>query len=149
MTPKTILLVEDNPSDIALTRRALEKSRVANPMHVVEDGQEALDYLFCEGAYANRDKDELPALILLDLQLPKIGGLTVLERVRSDHRTRRVPIVVLTSSNEEQDLATSYDKGVNSYIRKPVSFDQFVSAISQLGVYWLILNEQPPKVPRE
>ena len=146
MTPKTILLVEDNPSDIALTKRALEKSRMANPLIVVEDGQEALDYLFCEGVYADRCKDELPALILLDLQLPRIGGLTVLERVRADPKTRRIPIVVLTSSNEEQDLATSYDKGVNSYIRKPVSFDQFVVAISQLGVYWLILNEQPPKV---
>ncbi len=146
MKPKTILLVEDNPSDIELTRRAFEKSRIANPLVVAEDGLEALDYLFGTGAYQGRDPSDHPTLILLDLKLPKIDGLSVLRRIRADPRTRRTPVVILTSSTEEQDLATGYDVGVNSYIRKPVSFDQFVTAIGQLGIYWLILNEEPPKV---
>jgi two-component system response regulator len=143
---KQILLVVDNPSDIELTRRALEKSRIANPMVVAEDGQEALDYLFGEGVHAGRDVSDLPTVVLLDIKLPKIDGLTVLQRIRADPRTRRVPVVILTSSTEEQDLAMGYDRGVNSYIRKPVSFDQFVDAIGRLGIYWLLLNEEPPTV---
>lgn len=146
MNAKSILLVEDNPSDIELTRRALEKSRIANPLIVAEDGQEALDYLFGQGAHQGRDITQMPTVVLLDLKLPKIDGLTVLQRIRDDSNTRRLPVVILTSSNEEQDLSTSYDRGVNSYIRKPVSFDQFLTAIGQLGIYWLLLNEQPPKV---
>jgi CheY-like chemotaxis protein len=146
MNPKTILLVEDNPSDIELTKRALGKSHVANELVVAEDGQEALDYLFGERTYAGRDVTQLPALVLLDLKLPKVDGLEVLQRIRADQRTRRQPVVVLTSSKEEQDLAASYDLGVNSYIRKPIDFAQFAQTIQQLGLYWLVLNEPPPKV---
>jgi two-component system, response regulator len=145
MKPKVILLVEDNLSDIALTQRALVKSHVANEMVVVEDGQDALDYLFGAGAYAGRDVDQLPAVVLLDLKLPRLDGLEVLRRIRSETLTRRMPVVILTSSKEEQDLATSYDLGVNSYIRKPVDFVQFAQAIQTLGLYWLVLNEEPPK----
>ena len=146
MNPKTILLVEDNPSDIELTKRALGKSHVANELVVAEDGQEALDYLFGERTYAGREITQLPALVLLDLKLPKVDGLEVLQRIRADQQTRRQPGVVLTSSKEEQDLAASYDLGINSYIRKPVDFVQFVQTIQQLGLYWLVLNEPPPKV---
>jgi CheY-like chemotaxis protein len=145
MTPKPVLLVEDNPSDIALTRRALEKSRISNPLLVVEDGVDALDYLFGKGAHAGRDPTDFPALILLDLNLPRVDGLSVLKQLRADPRTRRAPVVVLTTSTEEQDLARSYDLGVNSYIRKPVDFSQFAHAVEQLGLYWLVLNEPPPK----
>ncbi|MDR3573453.1 MAG: response regulator [Anaerolineaceae bacterium] len=147
MNPKIILLVEDNPSDIGLTQRALRKSHVANELVVVEDGKEALDYLFGAGAYESRDprQQQLPALILLDLKLPKMDGFEVLKRIRSDPRTRRLPVVMLTTSSEEQDIGTSYDLGVNSYIRKPVDFIQFAEAIQQLDLYWLILNEAPPK----
>ena len=144
MTGKTILLVEDNPSDVALTRRALERSHVANDVVVTEDGQDALDYLFCAGAHASRDPAALPALVLLDIRLPKVDGLEVLRRLRADDRTRRLPVVMLTSSSEEQDMAASYDLGVNSYLRKPVDFTRFAAAIQQLGLYWLILNEAPP-----
>lgn len=146
MNPKIILLVEDNPSDIELTKRALKKSHVANGLVVVEDGQEALDYLFCAGAYADRDIHQQPALILLDLKLPKVDGLGVLARIRDDKRTRRLPVVMLTSSVEEQDKSASYDLGVNSYIRKPVDFEQFAHAVQQLDLYWLVLNEMPPEV---
>jgi len=146
MEAKIILLVEDNPSDIGLTRRALAKSHIANDLVVAEDGQEALDYLFGGGAYAGRTIDQLPALVLLDLKLPKVDGLEVLRRIRATPLTRRLPVVILTSSKEEQDLTTSYDIGVNSYIRKPVDFTQFAQAIEQLGLYWLVLNEEPPKV---
>lgn len=146
MKSKIILLVEDNPSDIGLTKRALNKSRVANELVVAEDGQEALDYLFGTGAYADRDVSQLPAVVLLDLKLPRVDGLEVLARIRADERTRRLPVVMLTSSKEEQDLAASYDLGVNSYIRKPVNFVQFVQAIEHLGLYWLVLNELPPQV---
>ena len=149
MRPKTILLVEDNPSDVALTRRALEQSRVANDLVVAEDGQDALDYLFCTGAHASRDPCERPALVLLDLRLPKVDGFEVLQRLRADDRTRRLPVVVLTSSSEEEDVAASYDLGVNSYMRKPVDFQQFAEAIRQLGLYWLLLNEPPPPTRRE
>jgi len=142
MYGKKILLVEDNPSDIALTRRALEKNRIGSALVVAEDGQEALDYLLGEDA-ARR---ELPSMVLLDINLPKVDGLTVLRRIRANVRTRRVPVIMLSSSAEEQDLAASYDIGANSYIRKPVNFEQFVVAIEQLGLYWLLLNELPPKV---
>jgi CheY-like chemotaxis protein len=145
MNPKIILLVEDNPSDIALTRRALAKSHVANELVVAEDGQEALDYLFGTGAYIGRDVTQLPAVVLLDLKLPRVEGLEVLRRIRAETLTRRLPVVILTSSKEEQDLAVSYDLGVNSYIRKPVDFEQFAQAIQTLGLYWLVLNEEPPK----
>jgi len=144
VSSKIILLVEDNPSDVALTRRALQKSRISNEMAVVEDGQEALDYLFGSGPYAGRDISKLPAVVLLDLKLPKVSGLEVLQKIRSDERTRRLPVVILTSSKEEQDLAAGYDLGVNSYIRKPVDFIQFAAAIENLGLYWLVLNEPPP-----
>jgi len=143
---KIILLVEDNPSDVDLTRRALERGRIANQMVVAEDGEAALEYLWGIGAHAGRDVSDLPAMTLLDLNLPKISGLEVLRRIRGDARTRRLPVVILTSSTEEQDLAAGYDTGVNSYIRKPVDFKQFVQCIEQLGLYWLVWNEQPPAV---
>jgi CheY-like chemotaxis protein len=144
---KTILLlIEDNPSDVELTKRALGHGRVANELTVIEDSKDALDYLFGEGAYAGRDVADFPALTLLDLKLPRVPGLEVLRRIRADARTRRMPVVILTSSKEEQDVAAGYDLGANSYIRKPVDFKQFQQAIEQLGLYWLILNEPPPKV---
>jgi two-component system response regulator len=143
---KIILLVEDNPSDIGLTKRALAKSHVANELVVAEDGQDALDYLFGAGSYAGREVTELPALVLLDLKLPRVDGLQVLRQIRADERTRRLPVVILTTSNEEQDVAHSYDLGANSYIRKPVDFTQFAQAVEHLGLYWLVLNEPaPPK----
>ena len=145
MSTKTILLVEDNPSDIDLTKRALSKGHILNELVVAEDGQEALDYLFGTGIYADRDSATLPTLILLDLKLPKVDGHEVLRRIRADNRTKRLPVVILTSSKEEQDIATSYDIGANSYIRKPVDFLQFAEAIKNLGLYWLVLNEPPPK----
>ncbi len=143
---KTILLIEDNSSDIELTQRALDKGRILNTLVVVSDGQEALDYLFGTGAYAGRDACDMPALTLLDLKLPKVSGLDVLRRIRSEASTLRMPVVILTSSREEQDMAASYDLGVNSYIRKPVDFEHFVHSVGQLGLYWLVLNEEPPKV---
>jgi CheY-like chemotaxis protein len=146
MKGKTILLIEDDPSDIDLTRRALSKGHILNELVVATDGQEALDYLFGEGSHAGRDTSYLPTLTLLDLKLPKVSGLDVLRKIRTEGCTRRMPVVILTSSREEQDLARSYDLGVNSYIRKPVDFEQFVQSVSQLGLYWLILNEEPPKV---
>jgi two-component system response regulator len=141
---RLILLVEDNDDDVELTLRALRRNRVANRVDVVRDGAEALDYLFATGSYAGRDIRDTPNLVLLDLKLPKVGGLEVLERLRSDPRTRRLPVVILTSSNVESDLARSYDLGANSYIRKPVDFTQFMEAVNQLGLYWLVLNEAPP-----
>ena len=144
MEARTILLVEDNPSDVALTRRALARRHVANDLIVARDGEEALDYLFATGPHAGRDGRVQPAVILLDLRLPKIDGLTVLERIRADERTRMIPVVVLTTSDEASDLETAYALGGNSYIRKPVDFEQFVEAISHLGLYWLVLNEPPP-----
>ena len=143
---KVILLVEDNPSDIGLTQRALAKARIANELIVAADGEEALDYLWGAGAHAGRDAAEVPAVILLDLKLPGISGLDVLRQIRGDARTRRVPVVILTTSKEEQDVATGYDLGVNSYVRKPVDFNQFAAAVEQLGLYWLVLNEVPPQV---
>jgi len=141
---RLILLVEDNDDDVELTLRALRRNRVANRVDVVRDGAEALDYLFATGSYSGRDARDTPNLVLLDLKLPKVGGLEVLERLRADPRTRRLPVVILTSSNVESDLARSYDLGANSYIRKPVDFTQFMEAVNQLGLYWLVLNEAPP-----
>jgi two-component system, response regulator len=144
MTHKMILLVEDNPDDEALTVRALNKNKIANNLAVVRDGVEALDFLFCTGSYSERDPHDMPEVILLDLKLPKVDGLEVLRQIRVDERTRLLPVVILTSSKEEQDLLKSYSFGANSYIRKPVDFSQFVEAIHQLGMYWLVLNEAPP-----
>ena len=135
-----ILLVEDNPDDEALTRRAFKRSNIANHMHVVRDGQEALDHLFGEGSEAR----EAPALILLDLKLPKVDGLEVLKQIRSHDQTRLVPVVILTRSREETDLVAGYGSGANSYVRKPVDFDQFSESVRQLGLYWLVVNEFPP-----
>ena len=144
MSTKTILLVEDNPSDINLTKRALEKAHIMNELVVAEDGEEALDYLFGTGKYTGRDSHEMPALVLLDLKLPGVDGLEVLKRIRENPIIHRQPVVILTSSKQEQDVVTSYDLGVNSYIRKPVDFYQFAEAIQNLGLYWLLLNEIPP-----
>jgi len=143
VSSRAILLIEDNQSDVGLTERALKKNAISNQLVIAEDGQEGLDYLFCNGAYATRDIADLPVLVLLDLKLPRIDGLEVLRRIRNDPRTRRVPVVILTSSREEQDVATGYDLGVNSYIRKPVDFNQFAEVIKQLGLYWLVINEAP------
>jgi len=142
---KIILLVEDNPDDEELTRLAFEKSNVANELTVVRDGVEALDYLFGTGAHAGRDPGAMPAVILLDLKLPKIDGLEVLRRLRADDRTKLLPVVVLTSSREQEDIVRSYSTGANSYVRKPVEFEQFVQAVRQLGLYWLLLNETRTK----
>ena len=139
-----ILLVEDNSSDIELARRALRKSRVLNEVDCVEDGAEAIDYLFGTGAYQGRDPGDPPALTLLDINLPKVSGLDVLRRIRADPRTRRMPVVILTSSAEDRDVAAGYALGVNSDIRKPVDFTQFAAATEQVGLYWLVLNV-PPK----
>lgn len=145
MEDKMILLVEDNPDDEALTLRALQKNNIGNKVFVVRDGAEALDFLFCTGAYADRDPREMPQMILLDLKLPKVDGLEVLRRLRADERTRLLPVVILTSSNEEQDLIEGYKNGANSYVRKPVDFNQFLEAVRQLGLYWLVLNKAPPR----
>jgi two-component system response regulator len=144
MAEKVILLVEDNPDDEALTLRALRKNNIRNEVVVAHNGAEALDYLFGAGTHANRDMSILPQIILLDLKLPKIDGLEVLRRLRADERTSLLPVVILTSSKEEQDLINGYKLGANSYIRKPVDFVQFTEAVRQLGLYWLLLNESPP-----
>ena len=144
MKDKIILLVEDNPSDIGLTRRALEKHRITNELVVAENGQEALDYLFGAGTHAGRNVTDLPTVVLLDLKLPKLNGLEVLRRIRENPRTKWLPVVILTTSKDEQDIINSYELGANSYIRKPVDFHQFAEALRQLGLYWLVLNEPPP-----
>ncbi|MGE3684074.1 MAG: response regulator [Bdellovibrionales bacterium] len=141
---KTILLVEDNPDDEDLTLRALRKNNIQNDVAVARDGAEALDYLFARGRFANRDRFQLPQVVLLDLKLPKVDGLTVLKEVRATAHTRALPIVILTSSKEDRDLIEGYNLGVNSYIRKPVDFVAFTEAVRQLGLYWLLLNEVAP-----
>jgi two-component system response regulator len=144
MENKTILLVEDNPDDEALTLRALKRNNILNEVIVARDGAEALDYLFARGVHGGRDAGKQPEVILLDLKLPKVDGLEVLQQIRQDERTRRLPVVILTSSNEERDIIAGYDLGANSYIRKPVDFNQFMEAVRQLGMYWLVLNVSPP-----
>ena len=142
---KKILLVEDNPDDVELTLRAFEKNNILNKVVVAHDGVEALDYLFGTGTYAGRDPDDIPAVILLDLKLPKVDGLEVLRRLRADDRTELTPVVILTSSTEERDRIDGYKLGANSYVQKPVDFVQFTNAVLQMGLYWLLLNEPPPK----
>ena len=144
MKGKFILLVEDNPDDVELTLRSLRKNNIMNEVVVAGDGAEALDYLLGTGAHAGRDLSAMPAVILLDLKLPRIDGLEVLQRLRADERTKLLPVVILTSSKEEQDVINGYKLGANSYIRKPVDFTQFSEAVGQLGLYWLLLNESPP-----
>jgi two-component system, response regulator len=144
MNDRIILLVEDNPDDEALTLRALRKNNIGNEIVVARDGAEALDYLFCRGAHANRDASVQPELVLLDLKLPKVDGFEVLRALRRDERTRLLPVVILTSSKEQQDVVNGYDLGANSYVRKPVDFHEFLDAVRQLGLYWLVLNESPP-----
>ncbi len=137
-----ILLVEDNPDDVELTVHALKKNNIVNPVTVARDGQEALDYLFYKGKHASSEH-QIPHVILLDLKLPKVDGIEVLQKIKNDRKLKLVPVVVLTSSKEESDLIKSYDLGVNSYIRKPVDFDQFVETVKQIGFYWMLINEQP------
>ena len=144
MSQAIILLVEDNPDDEELTLRAFKRNNISNDIVVARDGAEALDYLFATGPYAGRDTSVMPQLILLDLKLPKLDGLEVLRRIRSDERTKLLPVVILTSSKEEQDLVNGYSFGANSYIRKPVDFVQFSESVKQLGLYWLVLNSPPP-----
>jgi two-component system, response regulator len=139
-----ILLVEDNPSDAELTLHAFKKSKLANQVRLVRDGEEALNFLFCRAPYADRSIDHPPTLILLDLKLPKVNGLQVLEAIKSDPRTKPIPVIILTSSKEEQDLVASYKFGVNSYIQKPVDFSSFQDVVKQLGMYWLLVNCKPP-----
>jgi two-component system response regulator len=143
MKTRVILLVEDNPDDVKLTLRALKKSNILNEVIVVNDGVTALDYLFGTGEYEGRDTGDMPQLILLDLNMPRLGGIEVLQRMRTDERTKLLPVVVLTTSSEDTDKIASYRLGANSYVRKPVDFDQFARAVQQLGLYWLLLNEAP------
>jgi len=145
MVNKMILLVEDNPDDEALTVRALKKNNIVNDLAIVRDGEEALDFLFCTGIYSSRNPQELPQVILLDIKLPKLDGLEVLRRIRANEKTRLLSVVILTSSKEEQDVIRGYSLGANSFVRKPVDFNQFVEAVRQLGLYWLVLNEAPPR----
>lgn len=145
MEHKMILLVEDNPDDEALTLRALKKNNIGNELVIARDGAEALDFLFATGKFADRNMHDLPQVILLDLKLPKIDGLEVLRRIRANEVTRLLPVVILTSSREERDRLNGYSLGANSYVQKPVDFDQFVGAVRQLGLYWLVLNEAPPR----
>jgi two-component system, response regulator len=142
---RIILLVEDNPNDVKLTISAFEKSNVSNEIVVVGDGEEAIDYLFARGRHAGRDSEAMPEVILLDMKLPKIDGLGVLKRLRADERTRRLPVVMLTSSKEERDVTSSYNLGANSFVRKPVDFAEFIDAARHLGLYWLEMNEPPPR----
>lgn len=148
MNEKAILLVEDNPDDVALTMRALKKQNIMNEVVVAKDGVEALDLLFGTGPYAGHDR-VMPQVVLLDLKLPKINGLEVLQRLRADERTRLLPVIILTSSKEEKDIIEGYKLGANSYVRKPVDFNQFTEAVRQLGLYWLLLNETPPATKRD
>jgi two-component system response regulator len=141
---RIILLVEDNPNDVKLTMHAFEQSNISNEIVVVGDGEEAIDYLFATGRHAGRDPKVMPEVILLDMKLPKIDGLGVLRRLRADERTRRLPVVILTSSKEEKDVTSCYNLGANSFVRKPVNYDQFIDAARHLGLYWLVMNEPPP-----
>jgi len=141
-----ILLVEDNPNDVELTVHAFKKNHISNHLHVVRDGAEALEFIFCTGAYADRSIQNMPKVILLDLKLPKVDGIEVLRRIKADPRTQATPVVVLTSSREERDVAKSYQNGVNSYIVKPVDFEKFSEAVRQIGLYWLLLNQPPVDV---
>jgi len=142
---RRILLVEDNPDDVELTKRALKKNNILNEVVVAGDGEEALDYLFAKGKFKERDVNVLPTVVLLDLKLPKVGGIETLKEIRANPITKFLPVVILTSSKEERDLVDGYKNGANSYIRKPVDFKQFTEAVGQLGMYWLLLNEIPPK----
>jgi CheY-like chemotaxis protein len=144
MSMNEILLVEDNPDDVELTLRAFRKSNIANDVVVVRDGVEALEYLFATGQYSSRDPDALPQVVLLDLKLPRVDGLEVLQRVRAHPKTKLLPVVILTSSTEERDLLNGYSLGANSYVRKPVDFEQFADSVKQLGLYWLVLNQRAP-----
>jgi CheY-like chemotaxis protein len=146
MKNKSILLVEDNLDDIDLTLHAFKKNKISNEVRVVKDGAEALDFLFGKGKYIDRRIDDLPTIILLDLKLPKVDGLEVLRQIRANELTKFLPVVILTSSKEEQDIINGYSLGVNSYVRKPVDFNQFTEAVRNLGLYWLLLNESPPKL---
>jgi two-component system response regulator len=148
MQGKSILLVEDNPDDVELTLRALRQYNISNEISVVRDGAEALDYLFATGTYSDRDTTLMPAVVILDLKLPKVDGLEVLQRMRADERTALVPVVILTSSKEERDMINGYKFGANSYVQKPVDFKQFIEAARQLGLYWLVINEPPPQIRR-
>lgn len=143
MNPIEILLVEDNPADLKMTLHALKSGKVANHIQVARDGAEALEFIFCEGAFSARNINDRPKVILLDLKLPKVDGLEVLARVKGDPRTRNIPVVIMTSSNEQSDVASSYDLGVNSYIVKPVNFESFAKAVQELGMYWMLLNQVP------
>ena len=144
MENKTVLLVEDNLDDVELTLRALKKNNIKNDITMVNDGAEALDFLFGKGKYSGRDLTNMPTVILLDLKLPKVDGLEVLRQIRANELTKLLPVVILTSSKEEQDIVNGYSLGVNSYVRKPVDFNQFAEAVNHLGLYWLLLNEGPP-----
>jgi CheY-like chemotaxis protein len=144
ISPVDILLVEDNPDDLDLTLYALKRNNLANAVHVARDGEEALDFVFCRGLHKNRTFDDPPKVVLLDLKLPKVDGLEVLRAIKNDRRTKAVPVVVMTSSKEQRDMVEGYQLGVNSYIQKPVDFDQFRDLIKQLGLYWLVVNQPPP-----
>lgn len=144
MRNRVILLVEDNPNDVELTLRAFEKSNISTEIVVARDGEQAIQYLFSTGPHADRNPKDMPEVVLLDMKLPKIDGLGVLRRMRADERTRRLPVVILTSSKEEKDVMSSYDLGANSFVRKPVDFGEFVDAAKHLGIYWLIMNEPAP-----
>ena len=149
MGDMTILLVEDNPDDVDLTLRSLRKHNITNEVVITRDGAEALDWLYGTGTHEGRDTSALPTVVLLDLKLPKVNGFEVLQKIRADERTKLLPVVILTSSKEEQDLLKGYSLGANSYVRKPVDFEQFADAVRQLGLYWLLLNEPPPETGRK
>jgi CheY-like chemotaxis protein len=142
-----ILLVEDNPTDAELTMRALKRKNLINRLLWVKDGAEALDFLFAKGEYSDRDPNDIPKLILLDLRMPKVDGLEVLQEIKDDERTKRIPVVILTSSKEDRDIVESYKLGVNSYVSKPVEFDEFIDAVSTMGFYWILINKPPSEVP--
>jgi two-component system response regulator len=146
MERKKILIVEDNPDDVELTLLAFKKNNITNEIVVVNDGEKALEYIFCTGRYVSRDPGDLPSVVLLDIKLPKVNGLEVLKKMRSEEQAKLIPVVILTSSKEEQDVINGYKFGCNSYVRKPVKFDEFVEAVRQLGLYWLLLNEAPPQI---